>query len=121
MKTTLVITSFSSCYNCLKFLPIFYHQLLELFATEDPRERDFLKTVLHRVYGKFLGLRAFIRRHMNNIFLTLVFCISLKNYYIYIYYLCKFFLSIFYKFLGLRAFKRRHMNNIFLMLVFIIN
>jgi len=48
-------------------------QLLELFATEDPRERDFLKTVLHRVYGKFLGLRAFIRRHMNNIFLTFIY------------------------------------------------
>ena len=25
------------------------------------RERDFLKTTLHRIYGKFLGLRAFIR------------------------------------------------------------
>lgn len=48
-------------------------ELLELFATEDPRERDFLKTVLHRVYGKFLGLRAFIRRHMNNIFLTFIY------------------------------------------------
>jgi len=48
-------------------------ELLELFATEDPRERDLLKTVLHRVYGKFLGLRAFIRRHMNNIFLTFIY------------------------------------------------
>jgi hypothetical protein len=25
------------------------------------RERDFLKTTLHRIYGKFLGLRAYIR------------------------------------------------------------
>uniref|UniRef100_F6UTA2 Uncharacterized protein n=3 Tax=Ciona intestinalis TaxID=7719 RepID=F6UTA2_CIOIN len=40
----------------------FVLHLLELFASEDPRERDFLKTVLHRIYGKFLGLRAFIRR-----------------------------------------------------------
>ncbi|KAJ8309565.1 hypothetical protein KUTeg_014439 [Tegillarca granosa] len=38
----------------------FVLQLLELFDSEDPRERDFLKTVLHRIYGKFLGLRAFI-------------------------------------------------------------
>uniref|UniRef100_A0A672P4H4 Serine/threonine-protein phosphatase 2A 56 kDa regulatory subunit epsilon isoform-like n=1 Tax=Sinocyclocheilus grahami TaxID=75366 RepID=A0A672P4H4_SINGR len=38
----------------------FVLQLLELFDSEDPRERDCLKTVLHRIYGKFLGLRAFI-------------------------------------------------------------
>lgn len=43
-------------------------QLLELFDSEDPRERDFLKTILHRIYGKFLGLRAYIRRQINNIF-----------------------------------------------------
>ena len=43
-------------------------QLLDLFDSEDPRERDFLKTVLHRIYGKFLGLRAYIRKQINNIF-----------------------------------------------------
>jgi len=43
-------------------------QLLELFDSEDPRERDFLKTILHRIYGKFLGLRAYIRKQINNIF-----------------------------------------------------
>ncbi|RXN16316.1 serine threonine- phosphatase 2A 56 kDa regulatory subunit epsilon isoform isoform X3 [Labeo rohita] len=48
-------------------------QLLELFDSEDPRERDCLKTVLHRIYGKFLGLRAFIRKQINNIFLCFVF------------------------------------------------
>ena len=36
-------------------------ELLALFDSEDPRERDFLKTTLHRIYGKFLGLRAYIR------------------------------------------------------------
>jgi serine/threonine-protein phosphatase 2A regulatory subunit B' len=40
--------------------------LLELFDSEDPRERDFLKTTLHRIYGKFLNLRSFIRRSINN-------------------------------------------------------
>ncbi|XP_051876532.1 protein phosphatase 2, regulatory subunit B', epsilon isoform X3 [Pristis pectinata] len=48
-------------------------QLLELFNSEDPRERDYLKTVLHRIYGKFLGLRAFIRKQINNIFLQFVY------------------------------------------------
>ncbi|XP_077395405.1 serine/threonine-protein phosphatase 2A 56 kDa regulatory subunit epsilon isoform isoform X2 [Festucalex cinctus] len=51
----------------------FVLQLLELFDSEDPRERDYLKTVLHRIYGKFLGLRAFIRKQINNIFLCFVY------------------------------------------------
>uniref|UniRef100_A0A8C2KUT6 Serine/threonine protein phosphatase 2A regulatory subunit n=1 Tax=Cyprinus carpio TaxID=7962 RepID=A0A8C2KUT6_CYPCA len=51
----------------------FVLQLLELFDSEDPRERDCLKTVLHRIYGKFLGLRAFIRKQINNIFLCFVY------------------------------------------------
>ncbi|KAA0708929.1 PP2A B subunit isoform B'-alpha [Triplophysa tibetana] len=51
----------------------FVLQLLELFDSEDPREREFLKTVLHRIYGKFLGLRAFIRKHINNIFLKFIY------------------------------------------------
>ena len=46
----------------------FVIQLLNLFDSEDPRERDYLKTILHRIYGKFLGLRAYIRKQINNIF-----------------------------------------------------
>ncbi|XP_061601233.1 serine/threonine-protein phosphatase 2A 56 kDa regulatory subunit delta isoform isoform X2 [Cololabis saira] len=51
----------------------FVMSLLELFDSEDPRERDFLKTILHRIYGKFLGLRAYIRRHINNIFYRFIY------------------------------------------------
>lgn len=50
-----------------------YLQLLELFDSEDPRERDFLKTTLHRIYGKFLNLRAFIRRSINNVFFQFIY------------------------------------------------
>lgn len=50
------------------FKGLVFSQLLELFDSEDPRERDFLKTTLHRIYGKFLGLRAYIRKQINNIF-----------------------------------------------------
>ena len=53
--------------------------MLELFDTEDPRERDLLKTILHRVYGKFLGLRAFIRKQINNIFLRFVYEVEKFN------------------------------------------
>jgi serine/threonine-protein phosphatase 2A regulatory subunit B' len=51
----------------------FVLQLLELFDSEDPRERDFLKTTLHRIYGKFLNLRAFIRRSINHVFFQFVY------------------------------------------------
>ncbi|XP_064489569.1 serine/threonine-protein phosphatase 2A 56 kDa regulatory subunit delta isoform-like isoform X2 [Ornithodoros turicata] len=51
----------------------FVLQLLELFDSEDPRERDFLKTTLHRIYGKFLGLRAYVRKQINNMFYRFIY------------------------------------------------
>uniref|UniRef100_A0A8B9SBB9 Serine/threonine protein phosphatase 2A regulatory subunit n=1 Tax=Apteryx owenii TaxID=8824 RepID=A0A8B9SBB9_APTOW len=51
----------------------FVLSLLDLFDSEDPRERDFLKTILHRIYGKFLGLRAYVRRQINNIFYRFIY------------------------------------------------
>ena len=43
-------------------------RLLDLFDSEDPRERDYLKTILHRIYGKFMVHRPFIRKAINNSF-----------------------------------------------------
>uniref|UniRef100_A0A9J2P6T0 Serine/threonine protein phosphatase 2A regulatory subunit n=1 Tax=Ascaris lumbricoides TaxID=6252 RepID=A0A9J2P6T0_ASCLU len=51
----------------------FVLRLIELSDSEDPRERDFLKTTLHRIYGKFLGLRAFMRKQINNIFYSFIY------------------------------------------------
>ena len=51
----------------------FILSLLDLFDSEDIRERDCLKTTLHRIYGKFLSLRSFIRRSINNIFLQFTY------------------------------------------------
>uniref|UniRef100_A0A3Q2YKQ1 Protein phosphatase 2, regulatory subunit B', delta n=1 Tax=Hippocampus comes TaxID=109280 RepID=A0A3Q2YKQ1_HIPCM len=51
----------------------FVLSLLELLDSEDPRERDFLKTILHRIYGKFLGLRAYVRRQINNVFYRFIY------------------------------------------------
>jgi len=48
----------------------FITQLLDLFDSEDPRERDYLKTTLHRIYGKFLSMRGFIRKQIKFIFQT---------------------------------------------------
>ncbi|GAB4833570.1 hypothetical protein Ancab_031813 [Ancistrocladus abbreviatus] len=46
----------------------FVLKLLDLFDSEDPREREYLKTILHRIYGKFMVHRPFIRKAINNIF-----------------------------------------------------
>ncbi|CAB11096.1 Serine/threonine-protein phosphatase 2A 56 kDa regulatory subunit delta 2 isoform [Schizosaccharomyces pombe] len=51
----------------------FFNRLLALFDTEDPRERELLKTTLHRIYGKFLNLRSYIRKSMNNVFLQFIY------------------------------------------------
>ncbi|OEL22308.1 Serine/threonine protein phosphatase 2A 59 kDa regulatory subunit B' eta isoform [Dichanthelium oligosanthes] len=51
----------------------FILRLLELFDSEDPRERDYLKKVLHRIYGKFMVYRPFIRKAINNIFYQFIY------------------------------------------------
>ncbi|KAG2406091.1 Serine/threonine protein [Vigna angularis] len=51
----------------------FVLKLLDLFDSEDPREREYLKTILHRVYGKFMVHRPFIRKAINNIFFRFIY------------------------------------------------
>lgn len=51
----------------------FVLKLLELFASEDHRERDYLKTLLHRIYAKFMSLRAFIRKAINHVFYNVIY------------------------------------------------
>ncbi|KAI9170207.1 hypothetical protein LWI28_024452 [Acer negundo] len=51
----------------------FVLKLLDLFDSEDPREREYLKTILHRIYGKFMVHRPFIRKAINNIFFRFIF------------------------------------------------
>lgn len=51
----------------------FILRLLELFDSEDPRERDCLKTILHRIYGKFMVHRPFVRKAVSNIIYRFVF------------------------------------------------
>lgn len=40
----------------------FLHKMILTFNVEDTRERDYLKTILHRIYGKFMTLRGYIRK-----------------------------------------------------------
>ncbi|WOG94404.1 hypothetical protein DCAR_0313699 [Daucus carota subsp. sativus] len=51
----------------------FILKLLDLFDSEDPRERDCLKAILHRVYGKFMVHRPFIRMAVANIIYRFVY------------------------------------------------
>lgn len=51
----------------------FVVHILDLFDSEDPRERDYLKTILHRIYGKFMVHRPFIRKAINYVFYRFVF------------------------------------------------
>lgn len=51
----------------------FVQNLIQLFDSEDQRERNSCKTILHRVYGKFLNLRSFIRKSMNNVFFQFIY------------------------------------------------
>lgn len=55
------------------FTKNFMVRFLNLFHSEDPREREVLKTILHRVYGKYMSLRSFIRRTINDMFYTFVY------------------------------------------------
>lgn len=47
----------------------FVKSYLELFDSEDPRERDYLKTILHRIYGKFMTLRPYVKKQIMNLLL----------------------------------------------------
>ncbi|XP_062198602.1 serine/threonine protein phosphatase 2A 57 kDa regulatory subunit B' alpha isoform-like [Phragmites australis] len=51
----------------------FLSRLLALFGSEDPRERDRLKTVYHQLYSKLTCERAFMRRSMSAAFLRFVY------------------------------------------------
>lgn len=51
----------------------FLRQWIELFDAEDPRERDYVKTVLHRMYGKFMSHRSFIRKAISQVRTALCF------------------------------------------------
>ncbi|KAK4343462.1 hypothetical protein RND71_036556 [Anisodus tanguticus] len=51
----------------------FILKLLDLFDSEDPRERECLKSILHCLYGKFMMHRPAIRKAVSNIFYRFAF------------------------------------------------
>jgi len=57
----------------------FLINVIHLFRSDDPREREYLKTILHRIYGKFMAFRSTIRKQINFVFYTLIFAESKHN------------------------------------------
>jgi len=58
--------------NSLKYVikQSFVRSLFGLFESSDPREREVLKTILHRIYGDFIVLRDFIRHQIRDVCLA---------------------------------------------------
>lgn len=50
----------------------FIQEFLELFDSEEPKEREFLKNILHRLYAKLVPRRKMIRKAMNDTLNTLI-------------------------------------------------
>merc|ERR1711933_201374 len=57
----------------------FVDNVIELFASEDMRERDYLKTILHRIYGRFMPLRQPIRNAIKNVCFRYIYDIKTFN------------------------------------------
>lgn len=51
----------------------FIRSWIQLMDAEDPRERDYAKTILHRMYGKFMSYRSFIRKAMSQVFYRFIY------------------------------------------------
>lgn len=50
----------------------FIQEFLELFDSEEPKEREYLKNILHRLYAKLVPRRKMIRKAINDCFYTLI-------------------------------------------------
>eukprot|EP00002_Diphylleia_rotans_P032889 TRINITY_DN6943_c0_g1_i7.p1 TRINITY_DN6943_c0_g1~~TRINITY_DN6943_c0_g1_i7.p1 ORF type:complete len:478 (+),score=81.50 TRINITY_DN6943_c0_g1_i7:146-1579(+) len=51
----------------------FASQFVDLFQSQDPRERDFVKKILYKLYAKFFSTRQAIRKAIGNSILEFVF------------------------------------------------
>ncbi|ETO32121.1 hypothetical protein RFI_04996, partial [Reticulomyxa filosa] len=50
----------------------FLLRLINLFNSEDPRERECLKMILHRIYGRCMPVRFFVRNAINNVLFLVI-------------------------------------------------
>jgi len=50
----------------------FIQEFLEIMDSEEPREREYLKNILHRLYAKLVPRRKMIRKTITDYFYTLI-------------------------------------------------
>ena len=48
-------------------------KLLEAFGSEDPRERDYLKTILRRIFGEFMAVRLIRSLAILHVFVKVIY------------------------------------------------
>jgi serine/threonine-protein phosphatase 2A regulatory subunit B' len=51
----------------------FCYQLIDQFDSDDHREREYIKTIAHRIYGKFMSHRSCVRKAIANVFFKFVY------------------------------------------------
>lgn len=64
------IDLFDAEVGLLLIFDCFFDYVLTL---QDPRERDYVKTVLHRMYGKFMSYRSYIRKAISQVFFRYIY------------------------------------------------
>eukprot|EP00929_Paragymnodinium_shiwhaense_P019772 TRINITY_DN13372_c0_g1_i1.p1 TRINITY_DN13372_c0_g1~~TRINITY_DN13372_c0_g1_i1.p1 ORF type:complete len:945 (-),score=280.51 TRINITY_DN13372_c0_g1_i1:158-2992(-) len=57
----------------------FTGKLLALLDSDDARERDYIKMIMQRIYSKFISLRTFIRRAIQNACLKAIYESEMQN------------------------------------------
>lgn len=69
-----LIVNDSAEIKCLKTFIThkFIQEFLELFDSEEPKEREYLKNILHRLYAKLVPRRKMIRKAITDTFYTLI-------------------------------------------------
>jgi len=76
----LIISNFVDLRITKRYIDqMFVLKLLELFDSEDPREREYLKMILHRIYGKFMVMRAFLRRSLQHHLFGVIYECEARN------------------------------------------
>ncbi|GJQ11329.1 hypothetical protein GpartN1_g3120.t1 [Galdieria partita] len=59
---------------CLKYITeSFISKIFHLFRIGDIRERDYLKTIIHRIYRRFIRRRSFLRIKINEFLFSYIF------------------------------------------------
>lgn len=52
---------------------LFIKQLIEMMRSDDPRERDYLRCIVQRIYSRIIELRGFIRRTIMHRFMCVIY------------------------------------------------